>query len=500
MLLNRLKHSHFQQLYFLSIHFSHLYLLSLDCCLLFYHEVLPGNAILNILLPVLLVLEKLQQQKFQQGFSLHTTTMANNGIAYSPVQSPQHPKLSAISQGIDPIKQTNGHLSSFKLKFSSKGFWQLRGKQNHGSSISCHSTKTRDSETRECVRHFDDRSDVCRGQVEDEHLVGPGKTISSSQGLAEACKYVCNDAKFVNERARNDIVLLSRGIMRLDARARRDVAILGTEFLKLDARAREDTEKIDHDVKRKAERLHQVAMILKNKAQSRLKSAADKHWSDGALEADLRRADFAAKQRAMEDALMALEFIINVHDMMVSRMYKFPSNRKRDSLNKKAEQITLEKNGKTLDFLPGEVSADRITAIQDAYLTIASALSEGDGIDYNDPEELELLVATLIDLDAMDGKSSVSLLAECSSSPDVQTRKALANALSAAPSIWTLGNAGMGALQRLAEDSNPAIAAAASRTINELKRQWEIEEGDNWRFMVNQIPEEELEGNEDVTD
>lgn len=86
---------------------------------------------------------------------------------------------------------------------------------------------------------------------------------------------------------------------------------------------------------------------------------------------------------------------------------------------------------------------------------MASALSEADGIDYTDPEEvqsvdtfslirwvlfsflvrllnapnvvlyhgkLELLVATLIDLDAMDGKSSVSLLAECSSSPDVNTR------------------------------------------------------------------------------
>lgn len=37
-------------------------------------------------------------------------------------------------------------------------------------------------------------------------------------------------------------------------------------------------------------------------------------------------------------------------------------------------------------------------------------------------EQLELLIATLIDLDAMDGKSSVSLLAECSNSPDVNTR------------------------------------------------------------------------------
>lgn len=43
-------------------------------------------------------------------------------------------------------------------------------------------------------------------------------------------------------------------------------------------------------------------------------------------------------------------------------------------------------------------------------------------------------------------------------------------------------------MQRLAEDSNQTIAAAASKTISELKRQWEIEEGDNYRFMMNQSP------------
>jgi hypothetical protein len=42
-------------------------------------------------------------------------------------------------------------------------------------------------------------------------------------------------------------------------------------------------------------------------------------------------------------------------------------------------------------------------------------------------------------------------------------------------------------LQRLAVDSNPAIAAAASKAIYELKKQWEIEEGDSWRFMMNQL-------------
>lgn len=40
--------------------------------------------------------------------------------------------------------------------------------------------------------------------------------------------------------------------------------------------------------------------------------------------------------------------------------------------------------------------------------------------------------------------------------------------------------------QRLAEDSNPAIAAAASKAIYELKKQWEIEEGDSWRFMMDE--------------
>lgn len=51
-------------------------------------------------------------------------------------------------------------------------------------------------------------------------------------------------------------------------------------------------------------------------------------------------------------------------------------------------------------------------------------------------------------------------------------------------------------LQRLAEDSNPAIATAASKAIYELKKQWEIEEGDSWRFMVNQNPANEIDSKE----
>ncbi|KAL1348496.1 hypothetical protein AAHE18_07G083700 [Arachis hypogaea] len=346
-------------------------------------------------------------------------------------------------------------------------------------SILCKSPGANNTEEKDRVTTYADISDLTR-HTKDEKI----DRIHSVRGLAEACKFVHNDAKYVNERARNDIVLLSRGIMRLDARARQDIAFLGTEFLKLDARAREDTEKIDRDVKEKAKRLNSIAAIIKDKARSRLKSAADEHWSDGALE------------RAMEDALMALEFIVNIHDMMVSKMYKFPLRRDKRSLsaNNRRGRIRLEKNGKSVNFLPGDVTTERIAALQEAYWIMASALSEADGIDYTDPEELELLVTTLIDLDAMDGKQSVSLLAECSSSPDDSTRRALANALAAAPSMWTLGNAGMGALQRLAEDSNPAIAAAASKAIYELKKQWEIEEGDSWRFMMDESIMEEKEG------
>lgn len=433
-------------------------------------------------------------------------TSTSHGIICSFSKSFQKNKLHPTHQGIELQQLSSKHLLIAKLAFSGESLQGIHGKPDSlRSSTLCLSTRTHKTEEKECTRPYGDSSDSSRAQVgekEDEHQLMSGRTIHSCHALAEACRFVYNDAKFVNERARNDIILLSRGISRLDARARKGVAILGSGFLKLDARAREDTEKIDRDVKEKAERLHHIATIIKDRAQTKLKTAADKHWSDGALEADLRLADFRAKQRAMEDALMALEFVKNIHDLMVSKMYKFPLRKEEGSLtaNGILGNIMLEKNGRTLDFFPGEVSTDRITAIQEAYWSMASALSEADGIDYTDPEELELLVTTLIDLDAMDGKGSASLLAECSNSPDVNTRQALANALAAAPSMWTLGNAGMGALQRLAEDKNPAIANAASKTIHELKKQWEIQEGDSWRFMMNQKPVEEVDSQEDNND
>ncbi|KAG6528233.1 hypothetical protein ZIOFF_010384 [Zingiber officinale] len=168
--------------------------------------------------------------------------------------------------------------------------------------------------------------------------------------------------------------LCTSGITRLNDRARQDAAVLRLGFLKLDARAREDTRKIDLGVKEKAARLKHLAT---DRAQSDLKRVADQHWSDGALEADLRRADFIFRRRAMEDAYMALkveDFIRNIHDMMANKFYQFPSNERSFSLKDKMGFITLKKNGKALDLFADEVTTDRMQAIQEAYWTMASAL------------------------------------------------------------------------------------------------------------------------------
>ncbi|XP_037455328.1 senescence-associated protein OSA15, chloroplastic-like isoform X6 [Triticum dicoccoides] len=521
-------------------------------------------------------------------------TIASSGVCYNDKhRMPCKLKaLRCVASNCLPLEvEVRKWMNGYHIirSFPNDRHWKTNAKSNgyllqQGPNVWCHSYGSRSaSETKECnipedgnnpYRDFDEHP---RGMshFSDSQVAAQEKTLYSTQGLSEACQFVYNDAKFVNERAQSDILLLSRGITRLNKRASKDVAVLGLGFLKLDdclkARARKDTRKIDNSVKERAAHLTNFARILKERAHSDLKKAADQHWSDGALEADLRRADMVVRRRAMEDAFMALKFVRDIHDMMATKLqYQF---------------ITLEKNGKILKLFPREVSTDQIAAIEDAYLNMASALSEADGIDYTNPEELELLVAALIDLDAMDGKKSVSLIVECSSSPDVNTSwpsmqgafpmrrilcrcsrqalpscllllldgcalhirvfeheeldaldfldwldelllggahcalhpcpcsrsrirscslllqggfgaregsrscwswKALANALAAAPSMWTLGNAGMGALQRLAQDSNPAVASSAARAIGELRKQWELEEGDSLRFVMNQ--------------
>ncbi|XP_066382114.1 senescence-associated protein OSA15, chloroplastic-like [Miscanthus floridulus] len=447
--------------------------------------------------------------------TMYGTTVACRMCYRDQYGTPAPREVTCLAKKSEARRWANGyHLVSRLCQ------WKPRGSKSDGSLLGhggcdarCHSCGSHNScecETEECdaaeeggASPYRDFKQHSRGnpQFSDGQVPSKKKSAYANQGLAEACKFVYNDAKFVNERAQSDILLLSRGITRLNKRACQDAAVLGLGFLKLDARARKDTQKIDNTVKERAARLNHFARAFKERAQSDLKKAADKHWSDGALEADLRRADLVVKRRAMEDALMALKFVQDIHDMMVNRLYEQLPKDGSSSRTNSTGFISLEKNGKTLDLFPGEVSADQIYAIEEAYQSMASAFSEADGIDYTDPEELELLIATLIDLDAMDGKRSVSLIAECSSSPDVNTRKALANALATAPSMWTLGNAGMGALQRLAQDPNYAVARAASSAIDELKKQWELEEGDSLRFVMNQnLASEDADGDNSAAD
>lgn len=99
-------------------------------------------------------------------------------------------------------------------------------------------------------------------------------------------------------------------------RAREGVARLGSNFLKLDARAREDVEKLDTRARMKMMRLRHIAMGLSESASMELSSAAEEHWSDGALDADLRLADLRARRRAMEDLYAALQAVKNVHSAL----------------------------------------------------------------------------------------------------------------------------------------------------------------------------------------
>ncbi|KAI5062958.1 hypothetical protein GOP47_0021505 [Adiantum capillus-veneris] len=319
-------------------------------------------------------------------------------------------------------------------------------------------------------------------------------------GLEVAARHACNDARIVNARAREGFVLIARGFERLDRRARQDVALLGSGFLKLDARAREETVKLDIDARRNAARLQSMATDLRDEASAQLKTAAEKHWSDGALDADLRLADLRAKRRAMEDAYMALQLVKNIHNGMAERAYK------RQNEFNNIHGLSQESSLGSRDTSPppvdpgGKLMFDRLTALQDAYWDIASALSEADGIDYSDPEELELIIATLLDMDAVDGASSATMLAECAKSPDVATRQALANALGNAPSLWALGNAGMGALQRLAEDVNPAVAAAASKALEELRKQWQMDSDNSFTLRADGTFLESLYSSEDGED
>uniref|UniRef100_M8B0G3 Uncharacterized protein n=1 Tax=Aegilops tauschii TaxID=37682 RepID=M8B0G3_AEGTA len=208
-----------------------------------------------------------------------------------------------LPQEVEVRKWMNGY--HIIRSFPNDRHWKTNAKSNgyllqQGPNVRCHSYGSRSgSETTECnipedgnnpYRDFDEHR---RGMshFSDSQVAAQEKTLYSTQGLSKACQFVYNDAKFVNERAQSDILLLSRGITRLNKRASKDVAVLGLGFLKLDdclkARARKDTRKIDNSVKEQAAHLTNFARILKERAHSDLKKAADQHWSDGALEVGL---------------------------------------------------------------------------------------------------------------------------------------------------------------------------------------------------------------------
>ncbi|KAM3301102.1 hypothetical protein P3S67_015602 [Capsicum chacoense] len=89
-----------------------------------------------------------------------------NGIIYYSAKSPQHPKVHAHSQGTEYSKH-NGYSNMPRLKFSNKGFSEVCGKLSNrvifrGSPVLCHSTETRNTETKEVARNTGDYSNISR--------------------------------------------------------------------------------------------------------------------------------------------------------------------------------------------------------------------------------------------------------------------------------------------------------------------------------------------------
>ncbi|GBG78736.1 hypothetical protein CBR_g27960 [Chara braunii] len=295
-----------------------------------------------------------------------------------------------------------------------------------------------------------------RGIERQEKESGPECGGPCWNGLERAAKYMEHDAwllergvQTLDERARSDFLIFSREVLRLDDRARRNVALLGSSFLKLDARAREDAIRLDTSAKENVERLRKIAMGLEMTARMELRSAATEHWSDGALEADLRLADLRAKRRAMEDAYTTIQ-----------------------ELNEDANKSRLDPAGRRkLLLVPGAM--ERLWEFEDAFQTMLSEMEKADTLDYEDAEELEFIVAALLDMGEVESASGASLVAECAKSPDIETRLALAKALGAAPSVWALGNAGMGALQKLATDKDAEVAQVATGILYKFRSLWE---------------------------
>uniref|UniRef100_A0A7I4B197 Uncharacterized protein n=1 Tax=Physcomitrium patens TaxID=3218 RepID=A0A7I4B197_PHYPA len=232
--------------------------------------------------------------------------------------------------------------------------------------------------------------------VSGQKCVMPQSARRNCGGPAEAARCALNDAMLmctvaqnIDERARNDFLMLLREILRLDMRAREGVALLGSGFLKLDARAREDVEKLDTQARKDMMRFRHIALGLTETASMELSSAAEEHWNDGALDADLRLADLRARRRAMEDLYAALQAVKSVHDALV-RTLKIRSikNSHLDVGNDGVKAGAIEYNEGFSSYLQNrDPMLDRSTPIQDAYWKMASALAEAEGMECTDPDE-----------------------------------------------------------------------------------------------------------------
>ncbi|XP_024520887.1 senescence-associated protein AAF, chlorolplastic isoform X2 [Selaginella moellendorffii] len=238
-------------------------------------------------------------------------------------------------------------------------------------------------------------------------------------------------------------------------RARQDMALIGSTVTKLDARARERAH-------RKADRVNRIATKLKEIAGSELKVAATEHWNDGALDADLRLADLRARRRAMEDSFATVQAVKSIHDAAVKVLL----------MKENAETTTLNPGTDETSRPVKKTTLDRVAEFEEAYVKMASLLAEVNVLDDSDPDELEYIIATLLDMDEVHGASGATLVTQTASSPDIATRRALVDALANAPSLLALGNAGISALQRLAEDENLEVSRAASKALDELQSEW----------------------------
>jgi hypothetical protein len=66
-------------------------------------------------------------------------------------------------------------------------------------------------------------------------------------------------------------------------------------------------EKLDLKARKKIASLRRIAWGMKESACMELSVVAEEHWSDGALDADLRLVDLRTRRRVMEDVHVSLQ-------------------------------------------------------------------------------------------------------------------------------------------------------------------------------------------------